>query len=106
MEIYADLYVGNSVKNPDKLLNRLKKHSRRLHAYVLTLSYNPSDQLEIHSAGNLARNYYQKNPPFVVGIASDYEEAVTLVCQIAEEAFAARGDCRLREYLLSKQPEK
>lgn len=106
MEIYTCLYVGKSVNNPDKLLRRLKKHSRLLHAYVITLSGNPSDQLEIHSAGNLAQRYYQKNPPYVVGIASDYEEAVELVRQIAEEAYAAQGNCRLKDYLFSKQPER
>lgn len=99
MEWYPRLYVGKSVNNPDKLIHKLKKHSRFLDAFVITLSRNPSDQLEIHKAGYLAQRYYRMHPPYVIGIAGNYEEAVELVRQIAEEAYAAQGNCQLKEYL-------
>lgn len=105
VKIYPSLYIGKTVNNPDKTISRLKKHSRLLSAYVITLSNNPSDQLEIHSAADLAQKYYRKYPPYVIGIASDYDEAVELVRQIAEESYAAQGDCRLKEYLFSKNVE-
>lgn len=101
MEWYPGLYVGESVNNPDKLIHKLQKHSRFLNAYVIILSRNPSDQLEIHKAGFLSQKYYRDNPPRVIGIAGDYDEAVELVRRIAEEVYAAQGNCRLKEYLLS-----
>lgn len=99
MELYPRLYIGESVNNPDKLIHKLQKHARFLEAYVITLARNDSDQLEIHKAGYLSQKYYRENPPYVIGIAGNYEEAVGLVEQIAKEAFAAQGDCRLKEYL-------
>lgn len=99
MKLYPCLYIGESVKNPDKLIHKLQKHVKFLEAYVIILARNASDQLEIHKAGYLSQEYYRKNPPYVIGIAGSYDEAVSLVQKIAEEAFAAQGDCRLKEYL-------
>lgn len=99
MEMYPRLYVGETVNNPDKLIHKLKKHAKRVDAYVITLSKNPYDQLEIYEAKYLAQNYYKKNPPYVIGIAGSYEEAVSIIRQIAEETVAAQGNGRIKEYL-------
>lgn len=105
MEWYPRLYIGKSVNNPDKLIHKLQKHSRFLNAFVIILSRNPSDQLEIHKACYLSQKYYREHPPYVIGIAGDYDEAVELVRQIAEEAYALKGNCRLKEYLTSQRDE-
>lgn len=99
MELYPRLYVGESVNNPDKLIHKLQKHAKRVNAYVITLSKNPYDQLEIYQAGYLSQKYYKENPPYIIGIASNYEEAVEIIIRIAEETVSVRGDCRLKEYL-------
>lgn len=99
MDMYPRLYVGESVKNPNKLIHKLQKHAKRIDAYVITLSKNPYDQLEIYKAGYLSQKYYRENPPYIIGIAAHYEEAVEIITRIAEETVAARGDCRLKEYL-------
>ena len=99
MELYPRLYVGESVNNPDKLIHKLQKHAKRVNAYVITLSKNPYDQLEIYQAGYLSQKYYKENPPYIIGIASNYEEAVGIITRIAEASVLARGDCRLKEYL-------
>lgn len=99
MELYPRLYIGESVNNPDKLIHKLKKHAKLLDAYVITLSKNASDQLEIYKAGYLSQKYYRENPPYIIGIAGNYEEAVGLIEQIAKEAYAAQGNLQLKEYL-------
>ena len=66
---------------------------------MITLSKNPYDQLEIYEAKYLAQNYYKKNPPYVIGIAGSYEEAVSIIRQIAEETVAVQGNGRIKEYL-------
>lgn len=99
MELYPRLYVGKDLHNPDKIIHKLKKHAKLLNAYVITLSKNPVDQLEIYKAGYLSQKYYRQNPPYIIGLAGSYEEALGLVRQIAEETFLAQGDCRLKEYL-------
>lgn len=99
MEWYPRLYIGESVRRPDKLIHKLKKHNKFLDAYVIVLSRNASDQLEIHKAGYFSQSYYRKNPPYVIGLAGSYDEAVGIVIKIAEETYAAQGNCRLKEYL-------
>ena len=99
MQWYPRLYVGESVNNPDKLIHKLKRHAKRVDAYVITLSKNPYDQLEIYEAKYLSQKYYKNNPPYIIGVAGDYEEAVDIVKQIAEETMAAQGNCLMKEYL-------
>lgn len=101
MEWYPRLYIGDKVKNPDKTIKKLNRHAKFLNVYVLTLSNNPSDQLNIFKAGELSQRYYKNNPPYVIGIAADYEEAVALVEKIAVETLNETGDCRIKDYILS-----
>lgn len=99
MEFYPRLYVGKKVKNPTKLKAKLAKHAKLSDAYVITLSKNQHDQLEIQKAGCLAQKYYRLNPPYVIGLATDYDEAIEIVQQIVQETYAAQGNCKLKEYL-------
>ena len=77
----------------------LKYHPRLYLVFLITLSRNPSDQLEIYDAKQLVQSYYKKNPPYVVGLSGNYEEAVALVARMTEECLNSRGDCCLKEYL-------
>ncbi len=99
MELYPRLYIGKLVNNPDRVLHKLKKQSKLLNCFVIILAKNKSDQLEIIEAGYLSQKYYKKNPVYVIGIASDYEEAVDIVRQIAEECFQHCGNCNIKDYL-------
>lgn len=99
---HPDLYLGESicVKKLDKLKRKLEKKPLLAGVFLLTLSRNPQDQLEIYEARQLAQRYYVKNPPHVIGIAADYGEAVGLVERLVQECLQERGDCALKEYLL------
>ena len=102
MEWYPHLYIGDKVKDSKKVIQKLNKYPKFLNIYVLTLSKNPHDQIDIYKAGYLSWCYYKKNPPYVIGIASDYEEALSIVEKITAEAFKTTGNCRIKDYLLSK----
>lgn len=99
---YPNLYIGESIstKNLDKLKRNLIKKPLFANVYVITISKNPYNQLEIYDAKQLAQRYYRKYPPYIVGIAGDYEEALLLVQQIVQECLQDRSDCSLKEYLL------
>ena len=101
LKYHPRLYLGESVnaKKLDKIKIKLENKPFFSGVFLITLSRNPSDQLEIYAARQLVQSYYKKNPPYVVGLAGDYEEAVALVTQITEECLKSRGDCRLKEYL-------
>ncbi len=102
LNFYPGLYLGESIspEKLDKLKRELKSKPLLSSLYVLTLSQNPSNQLEIYAARLLAQPYYRKYPPYIIGIAADYDEAVSLVEQIVQECIRERGDCALKEYLL------
>lgn len=97
-----DLYLGDSINENklDKIIKKLEKKPIFSGIFLITVSRNASDQLDIFDARQLAQSYYKKNPPYVVGIAGSHDEAVELVERLVQECFRARGDCALKEYLL------
>lgn len=99
---HPDLYLGESIKEKklDKIMSKLEKRPLLSGVFLVTVSKNASDQLEIYDARQLAQRYYRNNPPYVVGIAGNYDEAVGIVERMVRECLAARGDCGLKEYLL------
>ncbi len=101
LKYHPNLYLGDSinVKKLDKIKKKLENKPLLSGVFLITLSRNPSDQLEIYNARQLAQSYYQKNPPYVIGLAGGHEEAVALVAKMTEECLKSRGDCCLKEYL-------
>ncbi len=98
MEFYKKLYVGERVKNLRRVKSRLKKGSLVANAYVITLAAG-NDLLEIYDSKMFAQKYYRDFKRPVIGIASDYDEAVELVIKIMEESLNDRGDCDVKAYL-------
>ncbi len=100
LSLRADMEAGINTAKTDKLKKKLEKNPQFTGLFVLAAAENPENQLEIYSARQLAQSYYKKYPPYIVGIAADYTEAVLLLKEIVQECLQKRGDCRLREFLL------
>ncbi len=102
LKYLPNLYLGESInrKKLDKIKKKLENKPLLSGVFLIVLAKNPQDQLEIYDARQLAWKYYEKYPPYVVGIAGDHEEAVKMVEQMVRECIASRGDCALKEYLL------
>ena len=100
MKFYKNLYIGESIKKPNKIKRRLKNHAKQLKIFVIILSKG-TDQLEICHSILLGQPFYKKkeNRPCVVGIAGSYDEAVELVCRIAAESVERNGNADLKNYL-------
>lgn len=100
MKFYKNLYIGDTITKPDKIKRKLKHHAKLLKVFVVLLAAG-NDQLEICHSIVLEQPYYRKkeNAPYIIGIAGNYEEAVTLVCRIAQEAFEQNGNADLKRYL-------
>lgn len=96
-----ELYLGEGIKGKklDKIKKNLENKPLFSGVFLISISRNPSDQLDIYDAKQLSWRYYQKNPPYIVGIADDWQEAVALVAQMVEDCLRVRGDCELKEYL-------
>lgn len=97
----TNLYLGAGIppEKVDKIKKKLVNRPLFSGVFVIALSGNASDQLEFFDAKQLQQPYYRKYPPYIIGIARDRAEAVTVVQQIVEECLSVRGDCALKEYL-------
>ncbi len=100
MKFYKYLYVGDTIKEPSKVKSKLKRHTA-ISVYVICIA-SGDDQLEIYQSVFLRQKYFKRHSPIVVGIASDYDEAVGLVVQITKECVEKTGNCNLKEYLKGK----
>lgn len=102
IQYYSGLYVGDDItgKQLDKIKKRLAEKPGKAGVFVIALSRNGVDQLDIYKSTMLAWPYYRKNPPFIIGIAGSYDASVRIVEKLAQECYRARGDCALKEYLL------
>lgn len=100
MKFYKNLYIGDTIKNPNMVKRKIKRHARQLNIFVIMLA-SGDDQLEICHSMLLRQPFYKKNEnePYIIGIAGDYEEAVGIVCRITREAVAQNENADLKQYL-------
>jgi len=97
-----NLYIGDGIDK--KKLDKLKKnlvHSPVLtKVFLITISANPADQLDIIESVYLTYAYYNTHPLYVVGIANSNEEAIGLVQNIVQDCLDAQGNVDLKMFLL------
>ncbi|MCI9338655.1 MAG: hypothetical protein HFH93_14170 [Lachnospiraceae bacterium] len=101
IKYHPNLYLGNGIKKKklDKIKKKLENRPVFSGVFLICVSRNPHDQLDIYQARQLCQPYYRKYPPYVVGIARSREDAFLLVEQIVTQCLRSRGDCLLKEYL-------
>jgi hypothetical protein len=95
------IYLGDSIDDSQlhKIKKKLIKRPLLAKVYILALATNEYDQLEFYDSRWLLTRHYDGFVPYIVGFASDRDEAVELVQKIVNECLKERGDLSLREYL-------
>lgn len=102
MKFIKQLYVSNSIKNVNRVIWKLQHNVGQIKVYIISISNHPSDQLDIYHCSVLQQKYFHKDKDFtIVAITSSHEEAVEFVQHAVEDCLKVRGDCNLKEYLLS-----
>jgi hypothetical protein len=103
MKFYKYLYIGESVKDPEKVKWKLKVNAGQLAFYVITLAEG-SDQLEYYHAAFLKQKKLRRlsPPPYIIGIANGQAEAQEIVTKIVGECYAQTGTANLKEFLLKR----
>ena len=102
MKFIEHLYVGKSIKNVNKVISKLKRNVGQIMIYITAISENPTEQLDIYHCSILQQKYFHKSEDFtIVAITGSYEEAVSFVQCLTQDCLKVRGDCNLKEYLLS-----
>ena len=102
LDYHSNLYLsaGIDTLKLDKMKDKLEKNPFLSGLFVIYISKNLSDQLDIIDAKMLIQRYYQNNPIHVVGLAESHEEAIEIVKRIVDDCIQTRGDCAIKEYLL------
>lgn len=100
MNIYKNLYVGDSLKGKEKtVLRNIKRKRPQLQAYVIVLSRKEGEQLEIYHTAMLLQPLYFREDPWIIGIAANEPEAYALVEEIAGEVYEATKTFEIKKYI-------
>lgn len=106
MKCYHDLYLSEDVvSKKDEILNKIEQNQWQVGKYVIALTKNEQNHLEIFDSVLLIQKVLPKEELFVVGIAGSYGGAIDLVKQITEEVYAKTTGVDIRNYLLKSQQE-
>jgi len=94
------MYVGSGMKKKAlrKTVADLNAERPVFGKYLVTLAVSSQNQLEIVNTLNLMQKNVYARTPLVVGIASDYDDAVQLVVKITENVVKATGGADIRGY--------
>ncbi len=105
MNFYKNLYIGDTVKKPEKAIRKLKRHKKQPWLYVIVYD-KETDRLAVYHSLMLLQWYYKENPPAcIVGLANGREEAFEVIERIANESLDSIGQVRLVTYLSGIDPE-
>lgn len=91
-------YTGSGVKNSSRIRRRLEHGKPVPGIYLITLSDNPRNLLEILSALTLIQESAADMCPEIVGIAKGKEEAMDLVTEMIRTIFSETDGFEVKEY--------
>ena len=99
MQWAKHLYFSDkTAANKEKIKNKAERGDGMVSVYFIALASNPDNLFDIFHAAYLKQNALYRQNPFIVGIASGYEEAIELVQRIVEDIYRETGGFRVREY--------
>ena len=102
MRFLKEMYVGNGIKNKQKVIWKLKHGVGMVDVYVISIS-NGSDQLDCTLCSYFKQKAIRENVGLVVGLAKGYSEANDLIISMIEEALEKTGSANVKEYILKNK---
>lgn len=95
-------YVGEGIKNPEKIKKKLDS-GRYVHGIcLLTLSHTPGNLMEILPASLLKQQSLRELCPPIIGMAKDKERAIEMVSGILTDAYRRTGGFAPEEFLKNR----
>ena len=100
-----NLYIGESIniQKLDKLKKTLVNSPVLAKVFLITISTNPGEQLDIIEAKYLTYAYYNIHSLHVVGLAKSNGEAVGLVQRIVQECLDEQKNVDLKWFLMKNE---
>ena len=106
MEFYHKLYLSDDLKEKkSKIIKKLKANKWQIEKYLIVLSKNVNNHLEIFNSVLLLQKVFEKEELFVVGITSNMERAYEFVEIITQEVYDNTQGTDIKSYIMQKQKE-
>lgn len=99
-----EFYAGESIaRKKGKIKWKICHNAGQLDIYVITLSSNPHNLLDIIPSWEIMQKYYPQADLLVVGIDKGYDNALELAGRIVMDVYHRTGDFHVRDYFLKRQ---
>ena len=95
-------YVADDVKNPTRVRARITAGKFVPDIYVVTLSDNPGNILEILPACMLIQRGARAICPLIIGMARGKDGAIQMVQDIVREVYTETGNFKIKEYMKNR----
>lgn len=101
------LYFGEGIKEEyDHIKKALEGNEAPGNIYIISLSDNPIEQLDITSAFMFIKNMKLHPDPVIVGIAIGRKAAEGIVAQMAFDVYSVTGSVDFRKYFAEHEASK
>lgn len=97
-----DYYVGEGIRDPEAIRKKLDRKKTAADIYLLTLSANSHNLLELVPALILKQKICYERCPRIIGMAKGKNGAIALLMELLEGCFQKQGDYNLKEYLRNR----
>lgn len=106
MRYYKNMYVQEELrKKQRKIVKNLEAKKFQINMYLIALSVNNGNHLEIINSMFLLQKDYPLEDYLVVGLAKSHEEAMEIVEKITQEVYDSTNGADIRSYILRKEQE-
>ena len=97
-----DYYVGEGIKDAAKATKCHLAGKMALGVYLVTLSENPGNLLEIVPSYMLIQKSYYARCPEIIGMAKGKEKAIDLAVDIVKNIYGETGAFQIKEYFKNR----
>ncbi|MDD5803910.1 hypothetical protein ACTQWG_05265 [Blautia sp. HCP3S3_H10_1] len=95
-------YVGDGIKDAPKAQKRIDAGKMALGVYLVTLSENPGNLLEIVPSYMLIQKSYYARCPEIIGMAKGKDEAIDMAVDIVKNIYGETGAFQVKEYFKNR----
>lgn len=99
---HEHFYVDESICDAGRIRDRLNDNRLTPGVYLLTLSNNPDNLMEILPAVSLKQKAARDLCPVIFGMAGSKDSAIELACRILREVYAETGAFGIDDYLKNR----
>ena len=99
---HKNCFVGKNVRDLERIQEKLENRRLVPGIYLLVLSENPRNIMELFPAVTLLQRTAADLCPEIIGIALGKEEAVSLAQEIIRQVYEETGDVQVKEYLKNR----